>query len=676
LIFPITLKMKLILQISFLTLATVCWAWKIPNAIVDDILLETDRHIRGLMRRHELPPHMNSTHFYKKRLSPEVKEIGLRSIIFAEAADRIAREHDIALEEAERILDKRAAPRPGFNANLICSRTIGACNTQTRYRTSDGSCNNLVRPDNGMAIIRMDRMLPAVYNDGVQTFRKSVTGDDLLSPRIISLILHPDRNILHNIVTTMVVGFGQFLDHDITSTPENTNLQCCTNRNNPECMPITVPTNDDFYAQFQIGCLDIGRSIRACGTGRREQINQVSAFIDGSQIYGSSVQEQNNLRSFSNGMLLTDTQNNRLLPKDQNAVNCGVPQNGILCFRAGDDRLNENPGLTSMHTIWLREHNRIAAGLRTLNPSWNDETLYQETRRIVIGELQNIVYSEYLPVVLGSNTMANFALNLPAGSGTSTYNSNTVPNIFNSFATAGYRFGHTLIPNAYNMPGNGQFLLENNFQNPQVIYQSPANIDRIMQGFVTQPAMDYDNWMSQAVTNHLFQQPNAPFGTDLAALNIQRGRDHGLPPYNDFRASCGLNRIASFQDLLPIVGDQDIVTRITNSYRNVNDIDLWPAGISELPLPGAVVGPTFACILGRQFNRLIYGDRFFFTHASQAGSFTVNQRANLRQRTLGSVICDNANPTVTSAQQNVFIRQQTPVACVNQPKLNLNNWKA
>ncbi len=65
-------------------------------------------------------------------------------------------------------------------------------------------------------------------------------------------------------------------------------------------------------------------------------------------------------------------------------------------------RVNEQTGLTMVHNVFLREHNRIATVLQNLNPDWSDETLYQESRRILAAIIQHITYNEWLPLVLGS----------------------------------------------------------------------------------------------------------------------------------------------------------------------------------------------------------------------------------------------------------------------------------
>lgn len=111
--------------------------------------------------------------------------------------------------------------------------------------------------------------------------------------------------------------------------------------------------------------------------------------------------------------------------------------------------MNEQVGLTLLHTIWLREHNRLAAELQTINPGWSDEQLFQEARRIVGAQMQHITYNEWLPLVLGPRYMANFRLHPVRGGGYSRdYDPSVNPSVTNEFATAGFRFGHTLVQNA------------------------------------------------------------------------------------------------------------------------------------------------------------------------------------------------------------------------------------
>lgn len=75
---------------------------------------------------------------------------------------------------------------------------------------------------------------------------------------------------------------------------------------------------------------------------------------------------------------------------------------GKYCFESGDTRANENLHLTSMHLIWARHHNYIANSLKEINPHWDDERLFQESRKILSAQLQHITYNELIPVVLGN----------------------------------------------------------------------------------------------------------------------------------------------------------------------------------------------------------------------------------------------------------------------------------
>lgn len=81
-----------------------------------------------------------------------------------------------------------------------------------------------------------------------------------------------------------------------------------------------------------------------------------------------------------------------------------------FCFYLGEIRVNEQLVLTVMHTLMAREHNRVAQGLAEVNPHWDDETLFQEARRINIAEIQHITYNEFLPILLGKDVMEKFGL--------------------------------------------------------------------------------------------------------------------------------------------------------------------------------------------------------------------------------------------------------------------------
>lgn len=179
------------------------------------------------------------------------------------------------------------------------------------------------------------------------------------------------------------------------------------------CFPIVIPNNDPFYARFNQRCMNFVRSAivenRDCKFGYAKQLIKVTHYIDASEIYGSDAQKAAELRSFKNGRLIAFHEFNReLLPLSRDPKFCASLRDKNTCFNAGDTRVNQIISLTTLHTLFMREHNRIAAELLLLNPHWSDEILYQETKRIVTGILQHITYNEYLPLIVGRETMRRF----------------------------------------------------------------------------------------------------------------------------------------------------------------------------------------------------------------------------------------------------------------------------
>lgn len=150
-----------------------------------------------------------------------------------------------------------------------------------------------------------------------------------------------------------------------------------------------------------------------CSLGKREQLNLQTSFIDGSLVYGVKKEDLDNLRDkvIGRGRMLVQAKTN-LLPKDmtKEPSDCLDFTEEKRCFRAGDDRVNQNAGLMTFQTIFVREHNRIADMLSLINPSWEDETVFQEARRVVIAMIQHITYNEYLPVLLGTKISEQLGL--------------------------------------------------------------------------------------------------------------------------------------------------------------------------------------------------------------------------------------------------------------------------
>ena len=295
---------------------------------------------------------------------------------------------------------------------------------------------------------------------------------------------------------------------------------------------------------------------------------------------------------------------------------------------SGDVRVNEQLNLIVMHTIWVREHNRIAKKLQANNPGWDDEKLFQETRRIVIAEYQHIIYNEWLPLVVGQNQITAFGLRPRTTGYSSSYLDSFDPRVTNEFATAAFRFGHTLIPTKFKQKNSAQRnsetvqRLKDIFFEPNKVQNNPEIIDDLVRGLTSQKGQRWDNKFSEDIVNHLFESQeevrrggDGIGGLDLVALNIQRGRDHGLPGYNVYREVVGLGKAKNW-DGLKNIGRKDI-KNLKKVYRHVDDVDLFVGGFLEKPNDDAFIGQTFQVLIVDTFLRLKYGDRFFYDLGSQ-----------------------------------------------------------
>jgi hypothetical protein len=200
-----------------------------------------------------------------------------------------------------------------------------------------------------------------------------------------------------------------------------------------------------------------------------------------------------------------------------------------------------------------------------------------------------------------------------------------------------------------------------------------------MVGLSNQVAQAYDDSVTREVTNHLFQEPGQSFGKDLISLNLQRGRDHGVPAYTRWRDWCGLPSVRQWADLA-LHMDNRTVAAYQQVYATPDDIDLWSAGVSEKPLSGSLIGPTFACIIGRQFRNLRHGDRFWYENGGWPSSFTREQLAEIRKHKLSRMLCDNSDRMETVQVYAMVLpdHQINPrVKCRSSvlPRLDLSKWK-
>nr|AAL05973.1 peroxinectin [Penaeus monodon] len=579
----------------------------------------------------------------------------------------------------------------------MCPRNPDCRGINQKYRTVDGSCNNQANPVWGKSNTPVQRILPPTYNDGVSDPRvNGVNGSPLpnvraLSGNVLVDVDNPDQQF-----TSSVMQWAQFLDHDFAHVPfpdmvNNEGIECCPNgqeltgpARHPACWPINT-AGDAFYGPRGRSCMNFIRSMVAigpeCRFGYAEQLNQLTHWIDGSNVYGSDIEEQTKVRDTRDGLLKTS--GNNMLPfEESRGANCLGTERGVRCFTAGDSRVNEQPGLTAIHTIWMREHNRVARQLKALNPSWNDETVFQEARRFVVAEMQHITYNEWLPIIVGPAFMESFGINVRTNGYSFDYNPNFNPNMNNEFATSAFRFGHTLVNGNLRIFGPdgsvSTIQLRDHFRSPHFI-QQPGMLDAITRSFLQLPIQKFDSFITQDLSNHLFQTPRVNFGMDLMSLNIHRGRDHAIATYNDMRQICGLRRAQSFDDLTDQIPG-GIVQNLCRVYQHVDDIDFFVGGISERPVSGGILGWTFLCVVGDQFARLKKGDRYFYDLGGQPGSFSEPQLQEIRRASWARIICDNSD-NIQAVQPLAFqltgSQFNQPADCRGPiiPRPNLQLWR-
>lgn len=505
--------------------------------------------------------------------------------------------------------------------------------------SADGSGNNLTNPDWGSADSDLLRMARAAYGDGLS----APAGANRPSPRLISDVLadQADGDIISDRgLSAMVYAWGQFIDHDLDLTPPAAG---------GERFDIPVPAGDPSFDPSGTGTktIPLTRSTFDSATGAttpRQQVNVVTAWLDGSMIYGSDAATQAALRAFAGGQLKMSADGLLPLNNAQNfpagPLNMGndahrVPNDQL--FAAGDVRANENIELTALQTLFVREHNYWAGRLAARNPNLTDEQLFQQARAHVIAEIQSITFNQWLPAVLGAGAVDRYT----------GYNPRVNPGIANEFSTAAFRFGHSLLGNDVEfldnqgLPVRDEIELSEAFSNPDLVRSS--SVGEILKYLASDPASELDNKVVESVRNFLFGPPGAG-GLDLASLNIQRGRDHGLADYNSVRAAYGLPRVTSFAQ---ITSDPEVQAKLQQLYGSVDNIDLWVGALAENHVPGASVGPTLRAIISDQFERLRDGDRFWYQRA-----FSGSELRELERTTLSDII--RRNTGVTNLQANLF----------------------
>ncbi|XP_065371103.1 peroxidase [Calliphora vicina] len=498
-------------------------------------------------------------------------------------------------------------------------------------------CQSIVNGrNNGDYALR--RLLPRHYKDG---FYKMFS-DILPQPLAISHALGGNptkekREFLDDFQRNLaVVQWSQFVANDlnkpvVTTMSNGSPIECCNIQNyklspryhHPACEPLISKDNANRYGPDT--CLNYVRSALAvghrCTFAAPEQLNQGTAKLDLSQLYGFNEKSQNRMRLKQKGLLKSTSlgkSQDSLLPMAEEDTNwfCAlIPDGGSnsTCFMAGDSRVNSDPFAIIIHTIMMRNHNRIAKELNIQHPDWNDDQLFQKAKSINIDIYHRIVIDEWLPVVLGTS-MTNEIKMIKSRS----VNNESLHQISNEYAIAASRFYLSMMPNElrnYAMDTGSEyskdessnkidtniFILKDEIYSPSIEYTS-NKLDQILYSVLMQQAMKLDASYVESLSSDLANNKR-PTHSDLLAFDIQRGRDHGLQPYFKYLEICNNVKINNWKDLQTFIKPEDL-SKLKNAYSNWRDIDLIVGGISEMSARNATVGPTFQCIIGEQFSKL------------------------------------------------------------------------
>ncbi|XP_054156010.1 dual oxidase-like isoform X2 [Oppia nitens] len=555
------------------------------------------------------------------------------------------------------------------------------------YEGYDGWYNNLGRPDLGAVDQPMMRLVGPKYSDGVY----QPSGVDRPNPILLSeAFMNGEIGQTSNTgKTAFFVFFGQQIVEEILDAQ------------NPGCPPEFIPIQFPRSVLAANGSLvpyrhstghtwmPLRRSRYALHTGLspnspRQQLNEVTPWLDGGLMYGTAKGWSDTLRSFRDGQLASHM-DRREFPV-YNDINLPManppPPSGphkwtnskqpeqrprLLpvkrLFRLGNPRGHENPFLLTMGVIWFRWHNQLAEQLTAAHPYWSDEKVYNEARKWVIASYQQIVHNEWLPILFGQP--------LPAYRG---YDHSVDPQISIMFQSAAFRFGHTLVTaggikrnrdcssvDRLDISGgggggsgggdSGQFNDRivrtcNSYWKPVDHLVDNGGFEELIMGLTGQPAEREDNVVVEDLRGSVFGSLEFT-RRDLMAINIQRGRDHGLPDYLTARHELGLdggedlsgqpietiaNRLWKYNiELSPVLAD-----KLVKIYRNRTDkIDIWVGGLLETTRTGP--GELFTYVIRDQFRRIRDGDRFWFEN-NNSRLFTNDEIKRLQSLTIYDII--------------------------------------
>ncbi|KAL1453749.1 hypothetical protein WDU94_010063 [Cyamophila willieti] len=544
------------------------------------------------------------------------------------------------------------------------------CDPNAKYRSMDGSCNNLQKPWWGATDTPYARLMKPAYNDSNNNYRVSVAdGSELPGARLVSAtLLKPKKPPLLDSLTRMFTVFGQLVSHDVLFNPQSQGNKCCSDSGDKiastegQCRPIPIPDKDEFYSSFGRKCQQFSQNVALdCPALKSSPILPqalTTHYMDASFIYGHNENKSKSLRTLSDGKLRTQTGVSHQYLITQNSSNCPFVKKN--CYDAADPRANQHLDLAVMETVFLRFHNFVVDKLVAVNPQWkgNDEILFQEARRFVIACFQHIVYNEWLPILLGPDTLKTKDLASSSSGFSDKYKPDINPSSLMDFAGAAFRTFHSMTPNTLTV-GSQTMPFSNTFQKPGDFLQEGDNFDATLVSLRSEHQLQLSHFNSDEIRN-LFYQVTTPlvngsvqYGDDLTAIDIQRGRDYGLLSFNDYRSLFNMTRLSDYSAVATVFGNES-ATQLAQVYKHPDDIDFYVGSLYELTSQNISTASTLQSVWVEAFRRYKLGDRFFYERGDQPWSFTLGQLTVIKRIKLSHVVCIGFDNRTTDIQRDVF----------------------
>ena len=495
------------------------------------------------------------------------------------------------------------------------------------FRSLNGTGNNFENPGWGSVNEKLLTTTSVDFGDGIRL----MSGVERPNARLVSnFVSSQDQKTTDELLLSSFSWvFGQFIDHDLNQTERDLN----------EPILVMIPADDKFFISGSN--MKFFRTKSAPGTGTskinpRKYLNKTTSFLDASNVYGSTKERSDKLRTFANGKMKTS--DGLFLPwntfsgeyNDNVDISLGNISDETFSneklFFAGDEKVNDNPLLISLHTVFLREHNRLCDTYISQYPDLSDEELFQKARKIVIAYLQAITYYEWLPVQ---------GIILPEYKGYKAEINPGISNLFSAFKNEG-----TLQSDEISrLDEDGKetihdiLYLKNSYFKPLTINIS-GGIDPFLKGSITNNQERFDLKIVDGARNYLYGHSEEE-GLDRATINIMRSRERGLPDFNIIRKESGLEEYKDFSEL---TSDKTLTNSLKFLYGDIDNLDAWVGLLAEDRVENSIYGTTLLRIMTDQFLRLRDGDRFYFENDAE---FTNEEISEIKSTKMHDILIRN-----------------------------------